>query len=157
MFRQLLLKNRWSRLSRANSSYTVCVKWSRNIASVNLLKSPQETASDPRSDSTFNEDVVSKERTFKDLFEASKFVDMGNPVGKVVDGKIIATVGDKLYIDFGGKFHGVVEKPTEKADRYIKGARVNVLIKDLEIGMHFLGSNKDTSLLEASIDLVGLA
>ena len=139
MFRQLL-QNRWSRLSRnylTNSSYTVCVKWSRNIASVNLLKSPQETASDPRSDSTFNEDVVSKERTFKDLLEASKFVDMGNPVGKIVDGKIIANVGDKLYIDFGGKFHGVVEKPTEKADRYIKGARVNVLIKDLERTHHY--------------------
>jgi len=144
MFRQFLLTNTWSRLTGsclANSNLIVCVKWSRHIASINLL----QTAAN------------NKERTFKDLFKTSKFVGMVNPVGKIVDGRIIATVDDKLYVDFGGKFHGVVDRPTDSADRYVKGAKVDVLINDLEIGMHFLGSNKDTSLLEASIELVGLA
>lgn len=96
------------------------------------------------------------EVTFEKLFKTSKFVDMLDPVGKIVDGKIIAVDGPNLYIDFGGKFHGVGIKPHRFSERYIKGARVKVLIKDLEVGMHFLGSNTDTSLLEASIEIVGL-
>lgn len=104
-----------------------------------------------------NEEVVKdKQVTFQELFKTSKFVNMLDPVGKVVDGRIIAVDGPNLYIDFGGKFHGVAIRPHRFSDRYIKGARVKVLIKDLEIGMHFLGSNTDTSLLEASIEIVGL-
>ena len=102
------------------------------------------------------EEAKSKEVTFEELFMTSKFVEMLDPVGKVVDGKIIAVDGPNLYIDFGGKFHGVAIKPHRFSDRYIKGARVKVLIKDFEVGMHFLGSNTDTSLLEASIEIVGL-
>ena len=98
----------------------------------------------------------SNEATFEQLFKASKFVDILDPVGKIVDGKIIAVDGPNLYVDFGGKFHGVAIKPYKFSERYIKGARVKVLIKDLEVGMHFLGSNTDTSLLEASIEIIGL-
>lgn len=100
--------------------------------------------------------VDNEQQTFEDLFKASKFVDMLDPVGKIVDGKIIAVDGPNLYIDFGCKFHGVAIRPHRFSERYIKGARVKVLIKDLEVGMHFLGSNTDTSLLEASIEIVGL-
>ncbi|XP_065907860.1 small ribosomal subunit protein bS1m-like [Dysidea avara] len=162
MFRQLLLTNRWSRLTRNArlvnpNSRTVCVKWSRHIASTKTLSSEQEIPNNSQTANNSTNDIASKEKTFKDMFEASKFVNMIDPVGKIVDGKIIAVDGNKLYIDFGGKFHGVVERPVKKASGYIKGVKVNVLIKDLEIGMHFLGSNRDTSLLEASIELVGLA
>ena len=109
-------------------------------------------------DSSDGHDVnaKSKEVTFEELFKTSKFVDMLDPAGKFVDGKIIAVDGPNLYIDFGSKFHGVAIKPHRFSDRYVKGARVKVLIKDLEVGMHFLGSNTDTSLLEASIEIVGL-
>lgn len=131
----------------------MCVKWNRSIASTILLQSQQEVASNSSGDNN----VPNNKETFQDLFEASKFVNMVDPVGKIVDGRIIAVDGDKLYVDFGGKFHGVVERPKVKANKYIKGVKVKVLIKDMEIGMHFLGSNKDTSLLEAGIDLVGLA
>ena len=102
------------------------------------------------------EQVDNEQLTFEDLFKASKFVDMLDPVGKIVDGKIIAVDGPNLYIDFGGKFHGVAIRPHRLSERYIKGARVKVLVKDLEVSMHFLGSNTDTSLLEASIEIVGL-
>lgn len=103
-----------------------------------------------------NVNANSKEVTFEELFKMSKFVDMLDPVGKFVDGKIIAVDGPNLYIDFGSKFHDVAIKPHRFSDRYVKGARVKVLIKDLEVGMHFLGSNTDTSLQEASIEIVGL-
>ena len=107
-------------------------------------------------DRSVNGVATSKEVTFEQLFKASKFVDMLDPVGKIVDGKIIAVDGPNLYVDFGGKFHGVAIKPYKFSERYSKGARVKVLINDLEVGMHFLGSNTDTSLLEASIEIVGL-
>lgn len=97
-----------------------------------------------------------KQLAFEDLFKASKFVDMLDPVGKIVDGRIIAVDGPNLYIDFGSKFHGVAIRPHRFSERYVKGTRVKVLIKDLEVSMHFLGSNSDTSLLEASIEIVGL-
>lgn len=103
-----------------------------------------------------NKRAGNEEVTFEELFKVSKFVDMLDPVGKIVDGKIIAVDGPNLYVDFGGKFHGVAIRPRRFGERYVKGTRVKVLIKDLEIGMHFLGSNMDTSLLEASIEIVGL-
>ena len=102
------------------------------------------------------EDVKSENVTFEELFKKSKFVDMFDPVGKIVDGKIIAADGPNLYIDFGTKFHAVAVRPNRFSERYVKGARVKVLIKDLEVGMHFLGSNVDTSSLEASVELIGL-
>lgn len=103
-----------------------------------------------------NEEAKNEGVTFEELFKKSRFVDMLDPVGKVVDGRIIAVDGPNLYIDFGGKFHGVAIRPHKFSERYVKGVQVKVLIKDLEIGMHFLGSNTDTSLLEASIEIVGL-
>jgi len=103
-----------------------------------------------------SEQVKSKDITFEDLFKTSKFVEVFDPVGKIVDGKIIAVDGPNLYIDFGGKFHAVAIRPNRYSEKYIKGARVKVLIKDLEVGMHFLGSSTDTSSLEASVELIGL-
>ena len=40
-----------------------------------------------------------------------QFTRIGNPVGKVVVGKIYHVVGDDLYIDFGHKFCCVCTKP----------------------------------------------
>ena len=100
-----------------------------------------------------------KEETFEELLETSKF--FGNcgetPVGQKVVAKIIAERGDNLYVDFGGKFHAVVPRPTKNGRLYRKGKWVNVVVEDLEITEHFQGESTDVSLLEAQVGLLGLS
>ena len=50
-------------------------------------------------------------QTFAALVRDCKFTRIGNPIGKVVVGKIYHVVGDDLYIDFGHKFCCVCTKP----------------------------------------------
>lgn len=91
--------------------------------------------------------------SFASLFESSQFARIENPVGKKVEAEVIAVVGDKLYVDFGCKFHAVVERPKENKGEFFEGLKVVVLVKDLEMSMHPLGSSKDLSLLEAEVEL----
>lgn len=97
------------------------------------------------------------EETFKKLLSSSQFVRSINPVGQVTEGEIVAVSGGNIYVDFGGKFHGVIPLPEENSDRYVEGTKVTVIVKDLEMTDHFLGAKKHISLLEAEIELVGLA
>ncbi|XP_037036004.1 28S ribosomal protein S28, mitochondrial [Bradysia coprophila] len=94
--------------------------------------------------------------TFLSLLRNSKFIDMGDPVNKIVTGKIFHIVDDDLYIDFGWKFHCVCTRPQQNADDYIRGARVKLRVKDLELSSKFLGSEKDLTILEADCQLIGL-
>lgn len=96
-------------------------------------------------------------KSFETMFRNSKFVKMLDPVGKKVEGEIIAVVGNNLYVDFGFKFHAVVEKPEADSDQFVEGAKVVLLLKDLEMTMHPLGSSRDISLLEAEAELCGLS
>ncbi|VEN45649.1 unnamed protein product [Callosobruchus maculatus] len=94
---------------------------------------------------------------FASLLRNSKFIDLGDPEGKIVTGKIFHIVEDDLYIDFGWKFHCVCSRPKRNASNYVRGAKVRLRIKELELSSKFLGYEKDLTLLEADCELLGLA
>lgn len=94
--------------------------------------------------------------TFPTLVRYSKLMELGNPEGKKVVGKIFHIVDEDLYIDFGWKFHCVCKMPRTNARRFVVGAKVLLAIKDLELSTRFLGAKKDLTLLEADCVLLRL-
>ncbi|CAH1958923.1 unnamed protein product [Acanthoscelides obtectus] len=94
---------------------------------------------------------------FASLLRNSKLIDLGDPEGKIVTGKIFHIIDDDLYIDFGWKFHCVCGRPKKNASFYVRGAKVRLRIKELELSSKFLGYEKDLTLLEADCELLGLA
>lgn len=97
-----------------------------------------------------------KDVEFTKLLRNSKLVDLGDPENKLVYGKIYHVVGDDLYVDFGGKFPCVCQRPRKNAEEYVRGARVRLILKDLELSTKFLGSEKDLTILEADAVLLGV-
>lgn len=113
-------------------------------------------------DNSGNDGKAKLPKTFAEMMRKSKFVQMGDPVGKVVVGKVYHVVGDDLYIDFGFKLPCVCQAPRDRKKlpqaRYARGSLVRVLIKDLELSQKFLGfEDQEVTLLEADCVLLGPA
>ena len=105
----------------------------------------------------FQTTTITKEESFEDIFRKSNFVAAGDPLqGPNVRGTVMAIVDGNMYVDFGGKFHAVVGTPKQRKAAYQVGTQVVVHVKNVEMTAHFLGDSKDTSLLEAEAELVGL-
>ena len=95
--------------------------------------------------------------TFAKMFRQSKFVQLGGLKGRLLSGRIVDVVDDDLYVDFGGKFHAVVQRPQNKQrDFYAIGAVVSIKLNSWEMAARFLGASRHISLLEADAQLIGL-
>ena len=55
--------------------------------------------------------AAAQNETFSALMRNCKFTQMGDPVGRVVVGKIYHVVDNDLYIDFGHKLPCVCQRP----------------------------------------------
>jgi small subunit ribosomal protein S28 len=117
----------------------------QSISSKNL-KSPSSSSNNQ-----------SEPMTFAKMFRQSKFVQLGGLKGRLLSGRIVDVVDDDLYVDFGGKFHAVVQRPqTKQQDQYTIGAVVSIRLQSWEMAARFLGASRHISLLEADAQLVGL-
>jgi len=82
---------------------------------------------------------------------------IGDPRGKIIDGKVFQVVGNDIYVDIGHKFPAVVTRPSsDDARRYVRGAVVRLRLLDTELSTRFLGSIQDMTLLEADAQPKGL-
>lgn len=105
---------------------------------------------------TKGKQVPRRTGSFAILFRESKYLQIGDPDGRIVNGKIVEVVQDDLYIDFGGKFYCVCKKPQAKSMEYVRGAKVRLRLRDLELSNYFMGAARDITLLEADAVLLGL-
>lgn len=94
-------------------------------------------------------------KSFATLLRNSKFITQGDFRGATVHGRVFHITDNEMYVDVGLKFHAVVKRPRDNR-MYVRGSTVKLKLLDYEITDRFIGSNVDTSLLEADAKLLGL-
>lgn len=148
----LLFIRNYSIKKDLNINVTKDKKQSEKTESANFKEIPQFS----KDLEVKNNLLTPRQDTFASLLRNSKFIDLGNPEGKVVLGEIFHIVNNDLYIDFGWKFHCVCPRPQKNSLQYKRGSKVKLLIKDLELSTRFLGASTDLTMLEADCILLGL-
>jgi len=88
-------------------------------------------------------------QSFHTLLRNSKLMQLGDPKDKMVVGRVFHVVENNLFVDFGGKFYAVVDKPRIDKHMYVRGSLVSLRLFELEMSTRFLGSNTDMTLNEA--------
>ncbi|RDD36777.1 28S ribosomal protein S28, mitochondrial [Trichoplax sp. H2] len=118
------------------------------------MKNSNDSSNNTLDNSSYKESFEMKDSNFENMLRHSKFIGIGKPGKKKVTGHIKHVVGDDLYVDFGGKFYGVVKRPSYAGDRgYKLGDSVTIRLRDTEVTGHFIGQSRHMTLCEADISL----
>lgn len=149
IFEAMLLRCFSNRFATSRILGSVRLYSTQPLKSINYEETSNETAS--------NEKSLPTPMTFAKMFRHSKFVQLGGLKGRLLSGRIVDVVDDDLYIDYGGKFHAVVQRPQNKQrDQYVIGTVVSLRLQSWEMAARFLGASKHISLLESDAQLVGI-
>lgn len=74
-----------------------------------IYRSLSSEVSEHNEHETFVED---EEPTFAEMFRHSKFAQLGTSLdNRVVEGRVVKIIEKDMFVDFGGKFYGVVKRP----------------------------------------------
>ena len=110
------------------SETEIGLKKASSIFETSQMSETPESSSQDMSDHSCSK--VTEDMKFATLLRNSKFIQIGDPNGRMAVGEIIEVLNDDLYIDFGGKFHTVCKRPPTRT-RYVK--QTNTIFRNIII------------------------
>merc|ERR1711973_178146 len=93
---------------------------------------------------------------FEQLLDSSPLMQMESFKDELLIGKIKDIVNDDLYIDYGGKFFFITQRPEKQGDEYQKGTRVLMKLTQYEVTGKFHGEHRALTINESDGILLGL-